>query len=105
MTTPGHFLPPGLVSNLQDALKKKQQANNYSDTDDNNDKSSKDDDESTVQSSSNNENNNINNEFDPSKPVIFITNSEGIDSPGLIYLIEALVQQGLYNVSVCAPQL
>ncbi|XP_071741939.1 uncharacterized protein [Rutidosis leptorrhynchoides] len=106
MTTRGQFLPPGLVSNLQDALKKKQQANNHSvqdsDTDNNNNNNNNDkDDESTVESSSNDNNEN---EFDPSKPVIFVTNSEGIDSPGLIYLIEALVQQGLYNVSVCAPQ-
>ncbi|XP_071717166.1 uncharacterized protein [Rutidosis leptorrhynchoides] len=102
MTTPGHILPPGLVSNLQDALKKKQQENNHSvqDSDTNNNNKDKDD-ESTVQSSSI-DNSDI--EFDPSKPVIFVTNSEGIDSPGLAYLIEALVQQGLYNVSVCAPQ-
>ncbi|KAL8242712.1 hypothetical protein R6Q59_013014 [Mikania micrantha] len=44
-------------------------------------------------------------DYDPSKPVIFVTNSEGVDSPGLTSLVEALVDEGLYNISVCAPQL
>lgn len=88
-------LPPGLVSNLQDVLKKKGNPA----PEENDDKSNnKKDDESAVQSSAPVD------DFDPSKPVIFVTNSDGIDSPGLIFLIEALVSQGLYNVSVCAPQ-
>ncbi|KVH92944.1 hypothetical protein Ccrd_005019 [Cynara cardunculus var. scolymus] len=99
MTTPGvrnNFLPPGFVSNLQDVLKKK--GNNEDDDDKSNDKK---DDESaaTVQSSSSSPD-----DYDPSKPVIFVTNTDGIDSPGLTCLVEALVAQGLYNVSVCAPQ-
>ena len=31
-------------------------------------------------------------------------NSDGIESPGLTYLVEALVQEGLYNIHVCVPQ-
>ncbi|KAL4589257.1 hypothetical protein LXL04_002163 [Taraxacum kok-saghyz] len=95
MTTPGVKLPPGLVSNLQDVLKKK---GNQAPEDDDDKSNNKKDDESTVQSSSSVE------EYDPTKPVIFVTNSDGIDSPGLSFLVEALVGQGLYNVSVCAPQ-
>ncbi|TKY64353.1 5'-nucleotidase SurE [Spatholobus suberectus] len=39
-----------------------------------------------------------------SKPIVLITNSDGIESPGLTYLVEALVSQGLYDVHVCVPQ-
>ncbi|XP_024022702.1 uncharacterized protein LOC21396661, partial [Morus notabilis] len=39
-----------------------------------------------------------------SKPIVLVTNGNGIDSPGLTSLVDALVSQGLYNVHVCAPQ-
>ncbi|KAK1416893.1 hypothetical protein QVD17_26012 [Tagetes erecta] len=110
MTTPGmkknNFLPPGLVSNLQDVLRKKANNNNTAqvNNDDNNklNSSKEEEDESAVQSSTSDT---VTDEFDPLKPVIFVTNSDGIDSPGLTSLVDALVAQGLYNVSVCAPQL
>ncbi|KAF3502590.1 hypothetical protein F2Q69_00044922 [Brassica cretica] len=35
---------------------------------------------------------------------IDVTNGDGIDSIGLVSLVEALVNEGLYNVHVCAPQ-
>ncbi|GKE74157.1 survival protein SurE-like phosphatase/nucleotidase, partial [Tanacetum coccineum] len=97
MTTKNNFLPPGLVSNLQDVLNKKNKNNNVpvEDVGTNNDDDKNIEDEST---SANDE------EYDPSKPVIFITNSDGIDSPGLLFLVEAIVNEGLYNLSVCAPQ-
>ena len=41
---------------------------------------------------------------DDSKPIVLVTNGDGIDSPGLVSLVEALVREGLYNVHVCAPQ-
>lgn len=44
-------------------------------------------------------------EDDGSKPRILVTSGDGIESLGLTCLVEALVQQGLYNVYVCAPQL
>lgn len=97
MTTKNNFLPPGFVSNLQDVLKKKGNNGPEEEEEKSNDKN--DDDQSAVQSSSTPD------DYDPSKPVIFVTNSDGIDSPGLTCLVEALVAQGLYNVSVCAPQL
>ncbi|KAI3524979.1 hypothetical protein L1887_03650 [Cichorium endivia] len=99
MTTPGvrpNFLPPGLVSNLQDVLKKK---GNHPPEEDDDKSNNKKDDESAVQSSAPVD------DYDPSKPVIFVTNSDGIDSPGLTFLVEALAREGLYNVSVCAPQI
>ncbi|KAK9060514.1 hypothetical protein SSX86_021218 [Deinandra increscens subsp. villosa] len=101
MANPGtknNFLPPGLVSNLQDVLNKKK-GNNVPKTDDDDDDKSKDKNDGDEASSS------AVDDYDPSKPVIFVTNSEGIDSPGLTSLVEALVSEGLYNISVCAPQL
>lgn len=41
---------------------------------------------------------------DCSKPVVLVTNGDGIESPGLTFLVEALVREGLYDVHVCAPQ-
>ncbi|XP_014515190.1 uncharacterized protein LOC106773028 [Vigna radiata var. radiata] len=39
-----------------------------------------------------------------SKPVVLVTNSDGIESPGLTFLVQALVRLGLYDVYVCVPQ-
>ncbi|KAK7354639.1 hypothetical protein VNO80_20104 [Phaseolus coccineus] len=39
-----------------------------------------------------------------SKPVVLVTNGEGIDSPGLTFLVEALLRDALLDVYVCAPQ-
>ncbi|KAL5176259.1 5'-nucleotidase SurE [Glycine soja] len=39
-----------------------------------------------------------------SKPIVLVTNSDSIESPGLTFLVEALVRQGLYDVHVCVPQ-
>ncbi|KAK7411921.1 hypothetical protein VNO78_03365 [Psophocarpus tetragonolobus] len=39
-----------------------------------------------------------------SKPVVLVTNAEGIDSPGLTLLVEALLRDALLDVHVCAPQ-
>ena len=40
-----------------------------------------------------------------SKPVILVTNGDGIESPGLVSLVDALVRDGRFDVHVCAPQL
>ncbi|KMS96840.1 hypothetical protein BVRB_8g199160 [Beta vulgaris subsp. vulgaris] len=39
-----------------------------------------------------------------SKPVILVTNGDGIESSGLICLVDALVREGRFDVYVCAPQ-
>lgn len=39
-----------------------------------------------------------------SKPVILVTNGDGIESPGLVSLVDALVRDGRFDVNVCAPQ-
>ncbi|KAL0429906.1 UNVERIFIED_CONTAM: 5'-nucleotidase SurE [Sesamum radiatum] len=99
MTTPvvkNSFLPPGLVSNLQQVLANRMPAGNDA-------VSSKpviSDDDSGQPSSSGNEPGDDN----ASKPIIFVTNSDGIESPGLSYLVNALVSEGIYNVNVIVPQ-
>ncbi|XP_042056557.1 5'-nucleotidase SurE-like [Salvia splendens] len=84
-----NVLPPGLVSNLQQAL-----ANRKPDEDDA--VSSNADDDSSRAFSECDDNS--------SKPVIFVTNSDGIVSPGLSFLLDALIAEGAYSVNVIAPQ-
>ncbi|KAL0415089.1 UNVERIFIED_CONTAM: 5'-nucleotidase SurE [Sesamum latifolium] len=96
MTSPAlknNFLPPGLVSNLQQALSNRKPAEDDGAPD-------KTDDDSAQPSSSGNEPG----DDDGSKPIILVTNSDGIESPGLSYLVDALVREGTYNVHVLAPQ-
>lgn len=37
------------------------------------------------------------------KPIIMVTNDDGIDAPGLRSLVRVLVSTNLYDVRVCAP--
>uniref|UniRef100_A0A1D1Y4K4 5'-nucleotidase surE n=1 Tax=Anthurium amnicola TaxID=1678845 RepID=A0A1D1Y4K4_9ARAE len=39
-----------------------------------------------------------------SKPVVLVTNSDGIGAPGLAMLVDALVREGRFDVHVCAPE-
>ncbi|KAL5757478.1 hypothetical protein ACOSP7_020089 [Xanthoceras sorbifolium] len=96
-----NFLPPGLVSNLEEVLlsKKKKNGNSGDDDDENKKKTDEKTDESAEPSTSDSVENS-----DSSKPIVLVTNGDGIESPGLVYLVEALVREGLYNVHVCAPQ-
>ncbi|RDX62246.1 surE [Mucuna pruriens] len=82
------MMPPGLVSNLQEVLQNRKGDSNS--------------DENAEQEQSGEKSEPV--EFDESKPILLVTNSDGVDSPGLTHLVEALVQQGLYNVHVCVPQ-
>lgn len=43
-------------------------------------------------------------ENDCAKPVVLVTNGEGIESPGLTFLVEALVRDDRFDVHVCAPE-
>ena len=38
------------------------------------------------------------------KPVVLVTNGEGIESPGLTFLIQALLHDARFDIHVCAPQ-
>lgn len=102
MTTPAlknNFLPPGLVSNLQQVLANRKPAADSED-DAVSSKPDKNDDDSAQPSSSGDDLADAN----AGKPIILVTNSDGIESPGLSYLVEALVREGTYNVHVVAPQ-
>ncbi|GMI77897.1 hypothetical protein like AT1G72880 [Hibiscus trionum] len=90
-TTRKNLLPPGLVNNLQEVLLSRKGGN------DGHQKSEAFADSTETSTSASDENDN-------SKPVVLVTNGEGIDSLGLVYLVQALVGSGLYNVHVCAPQ-
>ncbi|XVF88775.1 hypothetical protein PTKIN_Ptkin19aG0078700 [Pterospermum kingtungense] len=89
-----NFLPPSLISNLQQVLisrndaVERQSTNSFDST----------------SSSSRSRNAEPNAEPDCSKPVVLITNGEGIDSPGLTFLVQALLSDGRFNLHVCAPQ-
>ncbi|GMJ02623.1 hypothetical protein like AT1G72880 [Hibiscus trionum] len=47
---------------------------------------------------------NVEEHSDCSKPLLLITNGEGIDSPGLTFLVQALLSDGRFTLHVCAPQ-
>ncbi|KAH9614421.1 hypothetical protein KSS87_021099 [Heliosperma pusillum] len=79
-------LPPSLVANLQQVLTSRKNGG---------DESPASAPESTELTQSNPE---------EEKPVVLVTNADGIDSPGLSSLVDALVRQALYHVNVCAPQ-
>ncbi|CAI0473363.1 unnamed protein product [Linum tenue] len=93
MTSVKKGLPPGLVSNLQEVLSSRkggvgEQSNDGPST-----------------SSTSAENAAAGEGNDDTRPIVLVTNGDGIDSPGLLLLVEALVREGSYNVHVCAPQL
>ena len=85
-------LPPGLVSNLQQVLLNRKVTETETE-------------QPSTEPSVCSDNVETNQDDDDSgKPVVFVTNADGIDSPGLRFLVQALVARGLYSVFVCAPQ-
>ncbi|GMI93708.1 hypothetical protein like AT1G72880 [Hibiscus trionum] len=96
-TTKKNMLPPALVNNLQEVLLSRKGGNSGNDKKDERRKSEAVGHSTETSTSASDENDN-------SKPVVLVTNGEGIDSLGLVYLVQALVGSGLYNVHVCAPQ-
>ncbi|EOY27139.1 Acid phosphatase [Theobroma cacao] len=93
-----NMLPPGLVNNLQEVLLSRKGGNN------NNEQQKDDSAADSTEPSTSTCNEDTADSNDSSKPVVLLTNGEGIDSLGLVYLVQALVRLGLYNVHVCAPQ-
>ncbi|KAL1829282.1 hypothetical protein ACET3Z_007694 [Daucus carota] len=84
-------LPPGLVSNLQQVLLNRKVTETETQ-------------QPSTEPSVCSDNVETNQDDDSGKPVVFVTNADGIDSPGLRFLVQALVARGLYSVFVCAPQ-
>ncbi|CAH8331482.1 unnamed protein product [Eruca vesicaria subsp. sativa] len=89
MTSKNNGLSAALVSNLQDVLSKRKGVN---------DESASEEEPPSTSVAAKEE------ESDDSRPIVLVTNGDGIDSTGLVSLVEALVKEGLYNVHVCAPQ-
>lgn len=89
-----NFLPPSLISNLQQVLATRNDA--------------------PEQRSHNAGANSVKtpssplsegqNDGDGDKPVVLVTNADGIDSPGLAFLVEALRLDSRVHVCVCAPR-
>ncbi|XP_042492323.1 5'-nucleotidase SurE-like [Macadamia integrifolia] len=90
-----NFLPPSLVSNLREVL-----INRKGDEEE----PSKKPDESTEAPSSFSSSLDAVDATDCSKPIVLVTNGDGIEAPGLLFLVEALVREGQCSVHVCAPQ-
>ncbi|KAL4283158.1 hypothetical protein GQ457_16G003460 [Hibiscus cannabinus] len=76
-------LPPSLISSLNQVLISRQRTNS-----------------SSVPSHPRN----AEEQPDCPKPLLLITNGEGIDSPGLTSLVQALLSDGRFTLHVCAPQ-
>ncbi|VFQ67014.1 unnamed protein product [Cuscuta campestris] len=93
------LMPSGLVSNLEQVLLRRKVG---AATGEGQHKSDKDD--SPAPSSSSSNSGGAAADLDSSKPIVLVTNADGIESPGLTSLVDALVQLGLYNVHVLAPQ-
>ncbi|KAG7589922.1 Survival protein SurE-like phosphatase/nucleotidase [Arabidopsis suecica] len=97
MTSKNNGLSAALVSNLQDVLSKRKVGNE--------EKVGSDGSAEEIPSTSDSVDvAAVEEEIDDSRPIVLVTNGDGIDSPGLVSLVEALVFEGLYNVHVCAPQ-
>ena len=93
MTSKNNGLSAALVSNLQDVLSKRKGGSDGSA-----------EEEEPPPSTSVSVDVAAKEEIDDSRPIVLVTNGDGIDSIGLVSLVEALVKEGLYNVHVCAPQ-
>ncbi|KAK3210464.1 hypothetical protein Dsin_015170 [Dipteronia sinensis] len=88
-----NFLPPSLISNLQQVLITRNDGVQQPPPKENESYESN----SKLSSA-------VVDDQDSEKPVILVTNGEGIESPGLTLLVEALLRDRLFNVHVCAPQ-
>lgn len=93
MTSKNNGLSAALVSNLQDVLSKRKGV-----VDDGSAEEPPSTSDVTAKEEEDKESD------DDSRPIVLVTNGDGIDSIGLVSLFEALVKEGLYNVHVCAPQ-
>lgn len=97
MTSKNNGLNAALVSNLQDVLSKRRGGNEEVVGSDGSAEEAPSTSDSVDVAA-------VEQEIDESKPIVLVTNGDGIDSPGLVSLVEVLVREGLYNVHVCAPQ-
>lgn len=90
MSTNRNPLPPSLVANLQQVLISRSNGGEKS-------KPEPKEEESAAPA--------VDSEESEKKPVVLITNADGIESPGLVSLVQGLGSDGRCEVNVCAPQL
>ncbi|CAN6457082.1 unnamed protein product [Victoria cruziana] len=84
-------LPPSLVANLQDVLMNRRSGEDVEES-----KA-----EAEVERAAETE---VEGEKQEERPILLVTNGDGIESPGLTALVDVLVGGGRYNVHVCAPE-
>ncbi|XP_020586373.1 uncharacterized protein LOC110028737 isoform X2 [Phalaenopsis equestris] len=91
-------LPPALIANLQGVLAGRKEAR--SGNGDGEEKDTGANEDSRVSSSE------VDSGLMPPvmKPIVLVTNGDGIESPGIVLLVEALVRDEQYDVYVCAPE-
>ncbi|XP_072967388.1 uncharacterized protein [Typha angustifolia] len=92
-------LPPSLVANLQTVLIGRRGGAEADEKEEAGDPKPFEEEDAQVSSSSADST-----ELDSKKPVVLVTNGDGIGSPGLTSLVEALVRGGQCDVNVCAPE-
>ncbi|KAL5572453.1 hypothetical protein UlMin_022050 [Ulmus minor] len=93
-----NFLSPNLISNLQQVLATRNEGSSHNLVD-----STKNSSSSSCSSLSGSDEGLK--EGKCAKPVVLVTNADGIESSGLQLLVEALVLDGNLDVCVCAPQM
>ncbi|MQL74391.1 hypothetical protein Taro_006750 [Colocasia esculenta] len=96
-----NHLPPSLVANLQNVLAGRNAAGEGREEET---KPEPEESAAAPSSSSSPEVAESNSAPSEPKPVILVTNSDGIGAPGLTSLVDALVREGRFDVHVCAPE-
>lgn len=89
-TSSTNHLPPNLIANLQNVLVGRKGSGGGGE-------------EEKLVSDDKNEGFPPEEEEGKGKPVVLVTNCNGIRSPGLGFLVQALVRDGRCHVHVCAP--
>lgn len=91
-------LPPALFANLQNVLTSRKGTGGGGGGDD-----AEEESKVPVADSKSNETKSPD-EVSSGKPIVLVTNGDGIRAPGLFHLVGALVRDGKYDVHVCAPE-
>ncbi|KDP33860.1 hypothetical protein JCGZ_07431 [Jatropha curcas] len=100
-----NFLPPSLISNLQQVLIARNDVADAGVEQSSNNDIHDDPNPVAFNASSSSPSSLQSNVYgDCEKEIVLVTNGEGIESSGLTSLVEALVRDGRFNVHVCAPQ-
>lgn len=106
-TSSTNHLPPNLIANLQNVLVGRKGGGGGGEEeekrDNNNDTSSSPSASSSLPTGEGEEDDGSKGKEEEKPPIVLVTNCDGIGSPGLGFLVEALVRDGRCDVHVCAP--